>query len=820
MKDHFQLDVKPHARKEAIIRKDTARFTLLTDQLIRMEYDPSQQFEDRATQVFWYRDLPVPEFQVSIDQKLLTIETQKLLLTYTISEWGFHHDFLSITLKDNGNIWRYGQEDNFNLKGTLRTLDRLDGGLLTEPGLVSPTGWSVYDDSQSLVFNEDFWLVNRNSPPGAVDLYFFGYGKNYTHCIIDFQKISGRPPLLPRFALGNWWSKYWPYHQDELVALMNDFQERGIPLSVCIVDMDWHIVDTGNESSGWTGYTWSPELFPDPPIFFEQIHKMGLKTALNLHPASGVYPHEAQYEQMANRLGIDPESKQPIPFNIADADFAKAYFEILHHPLEDMGVDFWWIDWQQGRKSSLEGLDPLFWLNHLHFHDIARDGIKRPFIFSRWSGLGNQRYPIGFSGDALVTWKSLQFQPYFTATAANVGYGWWSHDIGGHMGGVEEPELYLRWLQYGVLSPIMRMHSTNSAYHERRPWAYDAEIERLATRALRLRHALIPYLYTAAWDNYREGVLPIRPMYHLYPDEKDAYLCPDQYSFGSELIAAPFITSRHEDTRLSRQLVWLPEGHWFDFFTGDYYQGGGWYAIYGDLERILAFAKAGGIVPLNAETHKNGVNLPEVFTIKIFPGADNDFTLYEDDGETQAYLSGDYALTSMQSKWEPEKLTFKINPVQGMQSLLPPVRTYNLQFHAITPPAKVTGWLNGNEIKLDGCYDQQHCHLIINGISLSPRDELVVDVLGQGNLCHDEPQTKASILNLLKYFKLNTYIKQALTDQIDQLLADPLALLHYADRMTDNQLLALVETWMGLYPEKMPVNPSEAFQKIINIFLN
>lgn len=186
------------------------------------------------------------------------------------------------------------------------------------------------------------------------------------------------------------------------------------------------------------------------------------------------------------------------------------------------------------------------------------------------------------------------------------------------MGGVEEPELYLRWLQYGVLSPIMRMHSTNSAYHERRPWAYDAEIERLATRALRLRHALIPYLYTAAWDNYREGVLPIRPMYHLYPDEKDAYLCPDQYYFGSELIAAPFVTPRHEDTRLSRQLVWLPEGHWFDFFTGDYYQGGGWYAIYGDLERAFAFAKAGGIVPLNAETHKNGVNLPEIFTIKIF----------------------------------------------------------------------------------------------------------------------------------------------------------------------------------------------------------
>jgi alpha-glucosidase (family GH31 glycosyl hydrolase) len=248
--------------------------------------------------------------------------------------------------------------------------------------------------------------------------------------------------------LGNSWSRYWEYSQTELAQLMEEFGSRDLPLSVYMVDMDWHITLTGNASRGWTGYTWNPDLFPDPEVFFEQLHALGLKVSLNLHPAEGVYPHEAQYPAMAQRLGIGQARGKAVPFDIADPQFVAAYFEILHHPLEAQGVDFWWIDWQQGERSSLPGLDPLWWLNHLHFYDLGRDGQRRPFILSRWGGLGNHRYPVGFSGDAAVSWNSLAFQPYFTATAANVGYGWWSHDIGGHHRGIEDPELYVRWLQF------------------------------------------------------------------------------------------------------------------------------------------------------------------------------------------------------------------------------------------------------------------------------------------------------------------------------------------------------------------------------------
>ena len=195
---------------------------------------------------------------------------------------------------------------------------------------------------------------------------------------------------------------------------------------------------------------------------------------------------------MAKWMGVDPASREPISFDITDPRFVEGYFDILHHPYEEMGIDFWWMDWQQGRKSQLPGLDPLWWINHLHFYDLGRDGRKRPFVFSRWGGFGNHRYPIGFSGDTFVTWRTLAYQPYFTATAANVGYGWWSHDIGGHMFKDGTPELYLRWVQFGVFSPIFRVHSTKKAALDRRPWSKPERVYAAAKDAMQLRHALIP----------------------------------------------------------------------------------------------------------------------------------------------------------------------------------------------------------------------------------------------------------------------------------------------------------------------------------------
>jgi len=516
---HLIPDFDPLPDPEAVVTGANYRVIVLTPRLLRIEYSPLDQFEDRPSQPFWFRRQPVPEFVSSIKHfvmkgsslAVLELETSSLILSIALGQPPSPESF-SVRIKSLDHTWHYLDENPGNLKGTYRTLDERDGAVSLEDGLISREGWSLVDDSKSLVFNDVGWLVNRGphgnnkgSHAESMDLYFFGYGYDYQDCIRDYRALTGPVPLLPRWVLGNWWSRYWAYKQSDIISLIQEFQDNEVPLSVIIIDMDWHLTETGNDSSGWTGYTWNRELFPDPTILIRHIHERGLRTALNLHPAAGIHDHEAQYDEFARHMGMDPQTREPIPFDLADPKFTKAYFELLHHPKEADGLDFWWIDWQQGSLSSLPGLDPLFWLNHLHFLDMTRDRGEhsestktRPFIFSHWGGLGNHRYPIGFSGDTIVSWESLAYQPYFTATAANVAYGWWSHDIGGHMGGVEDPELYTRWAQYGLLSPIFRLHSTNIQFHERRPFAYDAEIARLTSHVMRLRHSFIPYLYTMA----------------------------------------------------------------------------------------------------------------------------------------------------------------------------------------------------------------------------------------------------------------------------------------------------------------------------------
>ncbi len=806
----FPIHFQGAASADAVVTVPGARFTLLSPRLLRLEYSPTDQFEDRPSQAFWCRRLTAPRFDVRRENESIEIETDHLLLHYQMNDAGFSASTLSVTLLESAATWRFGQDDHLNLLGTARTLDNVDGALVLEQGLLSRQGWAVYDDSESLVFDDQGWLEPRDAPEGNLDLYFFGFGRDFQACLHEFRAIAGAAPMVPRWALGNWWSRYWAYTDEELLRLMDEFRAHDVPLSVCIVDMDWHITKTGNASSGWTGYTWNRDLLPDPPGFISELHRRGLKTALNLHPADGIYPHEEQYPAMAERLGLDPQSETPIPFDIADPEFTSAYFELLHHPYEADGIDFWWIDWQQGTASAMAGLDPLWWLNHLHFYDLGRTGQKRPFIFSRWGGLGNHRYPIGFSGDALVTWESLAFQPYFTATAANVNYGWWSHDIGGHMGGVEEPELFTRWVQFGVFSPIFRLHSTNNPFHERRPWGYDRETEAVISEAMRLRHDLVPYLYTMAWRNHTEHMPLVRPMYHAYPAEEPAYHCPDQYYFGSELVVAPFTGPAGEDTRLSRQVVWLPEGDWFDFFhrdgadhpgfksNADRYAGGGWYALYGGLQDIPVFARAGAIVPLADRDEWSDTDNPASFAIHVFPGADNEFLLYEDDGLLTS------CRTPIRATWSEENWQITVAPCQGastqvdVNTFLPAERSFNLCFREIVEKTVVTAALDGDPVEVTTVYEAHTGTLKVFVPAKKASQALTVNVAAAGgSLLLPGEYRLAACRRLVRAFKMDTWVKMRLDRELPAILREPDLLANYELSLAAEQIRALAEVVTG-----------------------
>ncbi|GJM42618.1 MAG: alpha-glucosidase [Ardenticatenaceae bacterium] len=783
---HFQLDFQPVANPEAIVVAGSARFTVVTSRLIRLEFEENGRFQDAPSQPFWYRNQPVPQFEQSVKNATLHITTEHLQLNYHVGK-SFTAESLQITLKESGTVWHFGDENPKNLLGTYRTLDEVSGSTPLEPGLLSRSGWALVDDSHTLIFNADGWLQPRPHPE-ALDLYFFGYGHDYAACLRGYFALTGPVPLLPRWALGNWWSRYWAYTQAELTQLMQEFRAKNVPLSVCIVDIDWHL-------AGWTGYTWNRDLFPDPPAFINWLHEQGLKTALNLHPADGIGPHEAQYEAMAQRLGHLADG-EPIPFNIPDPDFANAYFEILHHPKEADGVDFWWMDWQQGELTSMPGLDPLWWLNHLHFYDLSRDVPgkvkKRPYIFSRWGGLGNHRYPIGFSGDTHVDWDSLNFQPYFTATAANVGYSWWSHDIGGHMFGMEDAELYARWVQYGVFSPIFRLHSTNNPFHDRRPWGYDAETLAVTRDAMQLRHALIPYLYTLSWRNATQHQAPIRPMYHDYPTHDDAYRCPQQYTFGPDLIAAPHTTPADPDTQLSRQVVWLPPGTWHHFFTGEQFVGDSWQVQYGRLHNIPVFAKAGAIVPLGPKVGWGGIANPESIDLHCFAGDSGQFTLYEDDGETVAYQSDSYALTQFSQAWQDGKMIVTIHPASGDSSHIPTNRSYRLHLRGLSQNVTFKAWLDGKLIELEATYDTHIESWETAVIAIPPNSQFQLTA-SDSPLVAPRDRLRETLEEMLRAFKLESLVKWAILHNVTDLPNNPKLLETWKDQLRPSQMQALLE---------------------------
>lgn len=682
----YQVKTSPVALQDNIIQGEAYRITVLTDCLVRLEYNPSGVFEDRPTKMVFNRDFPKTDFTVTRTDEGIEINTKSLRIDY--NEKDFSPNGLCIKVKGGltqyHSVWYYGDAVK-DLGGTARTLDEADGQIPLERGVLSRNGFSVLDDSASHVLLEDGWIEPRQK--GIKDIYFWGYGRNYKRAIADFYKLCGKTPMLPRFALGNWWSRYYKYTEQSYLELMDKFKANHIPFSVAVIDMDWHLVDIDPKyGSGWTGYTWNKELFPNPKRFLDKLHAYGMKTTLNVHPAEGVQAHEEMYKQIAEYMGVDYENEAPVMCDPANPKFIEAYFKYLHHPREEEGVDFWWVDWQQGSHCKIDGLDPLWIFNHYHFLDSAKNG-KRPITFSRYAGAGSHRYPVGFSGDTVTTWESLDFQPYFTLTASNIGYGWWSHDIGGHMLGYKNDEMTTRWVQFGIYSPIMRLHSSCSEFNGKEPWRYKKECEIVMSDMLRERHKMIPYLYTMNHRNYSDNIPLVIPMYYEHPEVRESYDFKNQYYFGSELLVAPITSPRIKDLNVSKVCVWLPQGTWYDIYTGMVYQGDRILDMYRDLNSIPVFARAGGIIPRTEDINSVETN-PENLTIQVFAGQNGEFTLYEDDNTSCDYQNNICCTTKM-TYTEDENAVFKIYAAEGKTDLIPSKRNYKVE---------LTGFCNTEDI--------------------------------------------------------------------------------------------------------------------------
>ena len=694
-------NVLPKADEKAMVIAGKTRFTILSPQLIRMEWSENGRFEDKASLVFINRKTEVPHYTHEINGEWLTIVTDKLRLNYKINSGKFDKENVNIRFDLNGKEvkWFPSLIDSLNLKGTTRTLDGTDGeqDVKLEDGLLSRSGWFLWDDSQSNLFDSTNWVQPRTNAEHQ-DWYFFGYGHDYKKELKDYTTVAGKIPMPPRYAFGYWWSRYWSYSDEELRNLITSMHSYQMPIDVLIIDMDWHVTDglslmnpkkdEFDQPIGWTGYTWNKNLFPRPQQFLDWTSTQHLKTALNLHPASGIAPNESMYGEFAKSISFDTSSHRNIPFKIEDKKWAEMYFSKVIHPLEKQGVDFWWLDWQQWLENkNIKNLSNTFWLNHAFFTDMEKEGDKRPMLFHRWGGMGNHRYQLGFSGDAHSTWQSLDYQSYFTATASNVGYGYWSHDIGGHVGDDNDPELYLRWIQFGVYSPILRTHCTKSKDIERRMYMYPKQFGMMLD-ALQMRYALNPYIYNASRTAYETGVSICRPMYYDYPEEKDAYTYNHQYLFGDDMMVAP-IGSKSEN-ELSIKKLWLPPGDWYELYTGTMLKGNKTYTRNYSLNEVPVFVKAGSIIPMFPKEIKNLQQLSDTLVLCFIPGGNSTLQLYDDDGISSDYKTNATSSTTISKQVNATGETIiNIGAVKGSYKGMKTSIYYTLEFPSAYPPQKV-----------------------------------------------------------------------------------------------------------------------------------
>ena len=751
---YAQEELNPVADPAAIVVSGNARFTVLTSRMIRIEYSSTKQFEDRATLAIVNRRLPVPAFSSEESDGYLYIRTADVTLRYKVGSviraTDKKPDNLMVSFDLNGITctWYPGKDDALNLLGTNRTLDTAWGDNARnklEKGLLSRAGWSIIDESPSttrgdgsttlpMAPNEDGYMWwEKTADTKSVDWYFLGYGHQYKECIKDFIKVGGRVPLPPKYIFGYWYSRYWAYTQSDFINIIRDVENNDIPMDVIIMDMDWH-------KSGWTGWSWNTSRISNPTYLINFMHTHGLRTALNLPPSDGIKNSEDKYKDLRIAMGLPSSYTETIPWTIQDYSFARPFFDNVIRPLEKQGVDFWWLDWQQektvGEHANAKGytltdgadkLSETFWCNHTFFEDMQKNRPElRPVIYHRWGGLGSHRYPICFSGDTWAAWSTLGYEIFFTSNASNVCYAYWGHDLGGHQGGDNDPELLLRWLQFGAFTPIFRTHATNDSKLERKIWKYSNFTQ--LREAVRMRYQMFPYYYTAARETYDTGIGMNRPLYYEWPEENNAYVYEDEYMFGNDMLVAPIYTASKNG--VSSRNIWLPAGLWWDVTENRLREGGEVFRANYTLDEFPVFYRPGSVIPFYP-VQRSVVTNPEEIILKVVPGADGTGTFYEDNGDNQDYIGNGWARTTFSyQNISPSSKRLVISPRNGSFEGMPTTRTWTVQFLGISTNPQNVSVDGDNTVTHEENYDEEAKLLTVSIHTTTLDKEIVVQVDG------------------------------------------------------------------------------------------
>lgn len=543
----------------------------------------------------------------------------------------------------------------------------------------------------------------RFSATGGELDYYFIHGPKFKNILSQYVTLTGRSPLIPKFALGLHVGTYsggtWNYEHltsdSYVIELARKLREMGIPVDILWLDSTWRIFGKVG-GKGATSFEWR-ETFKNPKGMFDSLYKMNYSmVGLHLRPRFD-NGNAIKLLDTARILGYTyPENNQPGEFvNFFDSASVNWWWNHGVMRVASLGAKFLKTDEgsafgglaNESSKTGPSGKDiaklhnifPLAYAKAPYEKFEKYNGI-RGLNHTREGYAGIQRYPFIFAGDWPSEWQ--YFEPVIKA-GLNIGLsgvGYWTHCMGGFEH-IADPELYIRWCQFGMMSPIaMVFGMDHPGYKE--PWNYGDTALRIFKKYDSLRYSMLPYLYSYAWQQYKTGVPMMRALVMHYQDDPNVYNITDQYMLGEELMVCP-VTTKGAQTRV----VYLPKGDWYDFHTGKKLAGGRWLNIVSPLDILPMFVKAGSIIPGQPPMKYTDEKQLETITLNIFPGEKGSFTLYEDDGKSLGYQQGDHAETEFYHYTFGQRFTLQLSRATG--KFKPGVHKYLLKIRFDEAPAEV-----------------------------------------------------------------------------------------------------------------------------------
>ncbi|HET9309121.1 MAG TPA: glycoside hydrolase family 31 protein [Candidatus Sulfotelmatobacter sp.] len=555
-----------------------------------------------------------------------------------------------------------------------------DNSNIDVPLMLSSKGYGIFWNNTSRSrFNNRFanYLYISSEVADVIDYYFL-YGPEFDNIVSEYRDLTGQAPLFGKWAYGFWQCKNRYKSQDEILGVAKKYRDLHIPVDNIVQDWFW-----------WNrkGEFVFNQNYPDPKAMIDQLHSENVHLMISIWPF--FEPGSANYDYMDKKGWFVDKFKYAKPPYHADAmavydatnpEARKYYWDQVNKGLFSIGADAWWMD---TTEPETEGQEENILLNHklaagsgnryvnayplldtqaVYQGQRSASDKKRVFILSRSAFAGSQRNAVtAWSGDINSDWFSFRRQIPAGLNFSLSGIPYWTTDIGGFVfGSPTDPafrELFVRWFQYGTFNPILRVHGTRKP-DENELWSYGPDAQNILVNFDRLRYRMLPYIYSLAWKTTSAGYTPMRPLVMDFRTDPRAQNIGDQFMFGPAFLVNPVT----EPAATTRQL-YLPEAKWYDFWTGAEVAGGHMINSIAPLERLPLYMRAGSIVPLGPDEEWSTEKPGDPIELRIYRGADGDFTIYEDENDNYDYEKGAYATIPLH--WDDASHTLTIGDRKG-----------------------------------------------------------------------------------------------------------------------------------------------------------